>query len=549
MTLCKYILNIQTYTITLYVNGIMNNRVNNIRNFEPSINFSNRIYYQSLSGNEYVSCDYTKGWEYEICEYPESYHRKKAWNNFWLLMYWSGEDGKFQNYKMNKKQKQLFEKRVQVYNSGVFDYYFSTTNNIADAVIDNFFSKRTEVIKYPPMFEEDFSHKYRIRIAENDQELLSLWIYFCMEQMVVEPCVCGIYVGTLINGFRNENPINEEINEIVRLIKRHLTNNYTKIVHSLMEIYPYETLLSANGNSFKYENDIIKKMYSYVCANREVLQEKYSAILLELAQCGKISSRWKSEFNLFILTKSYFPNAIYQYRSDWLQGQSLDIYIPELKLGIEYQGIQHYEAVDLFGGEEGLKETQKRDAIKKKKCKENRVRLCEWHYTKEIKDWNFVKMLKDLNYKVPMKQNVNYQFIVEESEKEDKVVGEVICQYDLQGKLLGQYDTISEAAEKCNIKEYMIRRACSGIRNSAGNYQWRKVAKDCVEIQISALKQACSEGKARRVAQISEEGEVIVVYNSIAEAVRLTGVNSKSIRDAATGKQKHAGGFKWKYQD
>ena len=28
-----------------------------------------------------------------------------------------------------------------------------------------------------------------------------------------------------------------------------------------------------------------------------------------------------------------------------------------------------------------------------------------------------------------------------------------------------------------------------------------------------------------------------------------TGINSKSIRDAATGKQNHAGGFKWKYQE
>lgn len=41
----------------------------------------------------------------------------------------------------------------------------------------------------------------------------------------------------------------------------------------------------------------------------------------------------------------------------------------------------------------------------------------------------------------------------------------------------------------------------------------------------------------------------IATYNSIAEAVRLTGINSKSIRDAATGKQNHAGGFKWKYQE
>lgn len=68
----------RTYTITLYINGVMNHRVNNIRNFEPSINFPSRIYYQNPSGIMYVSCDYIDGWKCEICEYPESYHRKKT---------------------------------------------------------------------------------------------------------------------------------------------------------------------------------------------------------------------------------------------------------------------------------------------------------------------------------------------------------------------------------------------------------------------------------------------------------------------------------------
>ena len=44
-------------------------------------------------------------------------------------------------------------------------------------------------------------------------------------------------------------------------------------------------------------------------------------------------------------------------------------------------------------------------------------------------------------------------------------------------------------------------------------------------------------------------GNIIKEYISIAEAVRETGVNSKSIRDAANGVQKHAGGYVWKYDN
>ncbi|MDO5568589.1 MAG: exonuclease domain-containing protein [bacterium] len=53
----------------------------------------------------------------------------------------------------------------------------------------------------------------------------------------------------------------------------------------------------------------------------------------------------------------------------------------------------------------------------------------------------------------------------------------------------------------------------------------------------------------RVVIQMDDNGNIIKKYISIAEAVRQTGVNSKSIRDAATGVQKHAGGYCWKYED
>lgn len=42
---------------------------------------------------------------------------------------------------------------------------------------------------------------------------------------------------------------------------------------------------------------------------------------------------------------------------------------------------------------------------------------------------------------------------------------------------------------------------------------------------------------------------IIEQYDSVAEAVRITGINSKSIRDAAKGVQKHAGFFVWRYAD
>lgn len=49
------------------------------------------------------------------------------------------------------------------------------------------------------------------------------------------------------------------------------------------------------------------------------------------------------------------------------------------------------------------------------------------------------------------------------------------------------------------------------------------------------------------VLQLDDEMNIIERFETIAEAVRKTGINSKSIRDTAKGVQKHAGGFIWKY--
>lgn len=48
---------------------------------------------------------------------------------------------------------------------------------------------------------------------------------------------------------------------------------------------------------------------------------------------------------------------------------------------IEYDGEQHFESVDFFGGEEKLKLQQERDKRKNKWCKENNIRLIRIPYT------------------------------------------------------------------------------------------------------------------------------------------------------------------------
>lgn len=138
-----------------------------------------------------------------------------------------------------------------------------------------------------------------------------------------------------------------------------LEKQYTKI----HEIYNFRTL-----------GDVLK----------EKCKGKYDLIKQDLITRKVIKSKWKSELELFRLVAECYPTAIYQYHSDWLGLQSLDIYIPDLKIGIEYQGEQHYRAIEYFGGEDGFKKRQELDERKRKLCIENNVKLIEWKYNEAI---------------------------------------------------------------------------------------------------------------------------------------------------------------------
>ena len=70
----------------------------------------------------------------------------------------------------------------------------------------------------------------------------------------------------------------------------------------------------------------------------------------------------------------------------------------KLELLIEFDGIQHFEPVDTFGGEEEFKETQIRDNIKNEFCKKNNIPLLRIPYWELENIDNIVcSKLKELN--------------------------------------------------------------------------------------------------------------------------------------------------------
>ena len=75
----------------------------------------------------------------------------------------------------------------------------------------------------------------------------------------------------------------------------------------------------------------------------------------------------------------------------------LDCYNSEMKLAVEYNGIQHYKYVPFFhNNKEAFLNQKYRDQMKKQMCKENNVTLIEVPYTVKVENIKYflVKELK-----------------------------------------------------------------------------------------------------------------------------------------------------------
>jgi hypothetical protein len=115
---------------------------------------------------------------------------------------------------------------------------------------------------------------------------------------------------------------------------------------------------------------------------------EYVAIFIEMVRQAEnkvredygvlpIGEGWVEESSLYYAIKQALPEleVSHQASPNWLGRQHLDIYIPAIAVAIEYQGIQHDQPIEFFGGEEGFKQTIERDVRKAQLCKQNGVRL------------------------------------------------------------------------------------------------------------------------------------------------------------------------------
>ncbi len=116
-----------------------------------------------------------------------------------------------------------------------------------------------------------------------------------------------------------------------------------------------------------------------------------------------------------------------------------------------------------------------------------------------------------------------------------------VFQYDLNGKLVKIWHSISNAAKSVSGDKTGIQHCCAGKLKTYKNYIWSYCTISSEDIKSRKTNNNCS-----KVIQIDLNGNILHSYNSMAEAAKSVGCNPSAISMACLGIRKTIKGYIWK---
>lgn len=173
----------------------------------------------------------------------------------------------------------------------------------------------------------------------------------------------------------------DEIDEIESLRREKYSEYRHDLYNKLIEFiqknqrFPYET-----ENEFKLWYDVGRyyKFNSYTAdqvAKYDCLYARYNND--NDSEGERLINTYLTYLGYKIEKQKTFPGLIYKKQLKF----DTCIYIDDLPCLIEFDGVQHFQPIKYFGGEEGFKKTKIRDQIKNEYCEQNNIPLLRIKYT------------------------------------------------------------------------------------------------------------------------------------------------------------------------
>ena len=160
-------------------------------------------------------------------------------------------------------------------------------------------------------------------------------------------------------------------------------NHWCKINRPDYECINLITDGKRNKCTFLYKGNYIKdgEDREFQCALKDFISGVEHPSL-NMSKGEKYVSSFLKQNNIKFISQYKFSDCFFKNKNAPLR---FDFYLPKYNICIEYNGVQHYKKVEIFGGDKAFKEQKKRDKLKREYCKKNNIKLIEIAYNDNIK--------------------------------------------------------------------------------------------------------------------------------------------------------------------
>ena len=194
--------------------------------------------------------------------------------------------------------------------------------------------------------------------------------------------------------------------------------------HGVFEQYPYAHLNKRQGCMICHKTNMFDNTTDFILKSIKIHKDRYDYSLIKYINsktkvkiickehgifeqtpndhingsgCPSCNiSKGEERINNFLLENSI--NYIKQYKFKDCKYKNpllFDFYLPKLNTCIEYDGLQHFEPIEFFGGDTSFKLQKIKDNIKNEYCEKNDIRLLRIRYNEIIEEkLNFLQKLQ-----------------------------------------------------------------------------------------------------------------------------------------------------------
>ena len=305
------------------------------------------------------------------------------------------------------------------------------------------------------------------------------------------------------------------------------------------------------------------------------LGHKYKATILHRSSgtnCPICNSGRQTSFveqALLYYVKKIYPNTKNRYKEIFDNGMELDIYIPEIRYAIEYDGSYWHKQAGY------TREQKKYEICKSKGIKLIRIKAftkefsvdtpCFADYTLFLKEDNEAelnKLIQNLYFRLsdtclnPCALWSDTISLVDIKRDRYEILSYL---YEQKNSFAEEYPNLIKEwhpTKNKNLTPKMFQSGssfCAWWQCSSCGYEWKTTiysrtnGSGCIKCKI-ANNSGETHYKARKIYQYTKEGVFIQKWGTTTQASTLLKINQSNISMCALGKRAIAGGYRWSYE-